>query len=93
MDWRLVNVTPIFRKGRKDDPGSYRLISLTSVLGKVIEGIISGFLTLLVHIAFALPIKLSLSYPVSFLSFTLLILSHILLGRGEWVVGWDLAAN
>lgn len=36
-DWRLANVTPIFKKGWKDDPGSYRPISLTSVPGKVME--------------------------------------------------------
>jgi len=30
-DWRLANVTPIFKKGWKDDPGSYRPISLTLV--------------------------------------------------------------
>ena len=42
VDWKLANVTPIFKKGRKDDPGSYRPISLTSVSGKVMEPIISG---------------------------------------------------
>ena len=42
MDWKLANVTPIFKRGRKDDPGSYRPISLTSVPGKVMERIISG---------------------------------------------------
>jgi len=41
-DWRLANVTPIFKKGQKDDPGSYRPISLTSVLRKVMEQIILG---------------------------------------------------
>ena len=41
-DWRLADVTPIFRKGWKDDPGSYRPISLTSVLQKVMEQIILG---------------------------------------------------
>ena len=41
-DWRLANVTPIFKKGRKDDPGSYRPISLTSVSGKVMERIVLG---------------------------------------------------
>ena len=38
----IANVTPIFKKGWKDDPGSYRPISLTSVSGKVMEPIISG---------------------------------------------------
>ena len=42
VDWRLANVTPIFKKGRKDDPDSYRSISLTSVPGKVMEWIILG---------------------------------------------------
>ena len=32
----------IFRKGRKDDPGSYQPISLTSVPQKVMEWIVSG---------------------------------------------------
>ena len=35
-------MAPIFKKGQKDDPGSYRPISLTSVPGKVMERIISG---------------------------------------------------
>ena len=37
----VVNVTSIFKKVQKDDPGSYRPISLTLVLGKVMEWIIS----------------------------------------------------
>ena len=41
-DWRLANVMPIFRKGQKDYPGSYRPISLPSVPGKVVEWIILG---------------------------------------------------
>ena len=38
----MVNVIPIFKKGWKDDPGSYRPISLTSLSGKVMERIILG---------------------------------------------------
>ena len=39
-DWRVANVTPIFKKGKKDDPGNYRPVSLTSVVGKMLESII-----------------------------------------------------
>jgi len=36
-DWRKANVTPVFKKGKKKDPGNYRPVSLTSILGKVME--------------------------------------------------------
>jgi len=39
-DWRKVSVTPIFKKGKKEDPGNYRLVSLTSISGKVMEQLI-----------------------------------------------------
>jgi len=39
-DWRKATVTAIFKKGKKEDPGNYRLASLTSIPGKVMEQLI-----------------------------------------------------
>jgi len=39
-DWRKVNVTPIFKKGKKEDTGNYRPVSLTSISAKVMEQLI-----------------------------------------------------
>jgi len=36
-DWRKANATPVFKKGKKEDPGNYRSVSLTSIPGKVTE--------------------------------------------------------
>ncbi|KAF1454281.1 hypothetical protein FQV07_0012639, partial [Pygoscelis papua] len=44
-DWRLANVSPIYKKGQKEDPGNYRPVSLTSVPGKIMERFILRVLT------------------------------------------------
>jgi len=40
LDWRLANVTLIYNKGCKEDLGNYWTVSLTLVLGKVMEQIL-----------------------------------------------------
>ncbi|TRZ06312.1 hypothetical protein HGM15179_020797 [Zosterops borbonicus] len=42
-DWKLTSVSPIHKKGGKEDPGNYRPVSLTSVLDEGIESFISKF--------------------------------------------------
>ncbi|GAB0205687.1 mitochondrial enolase superfamily member 1 [Grus japonensis] len=41
-DWRKASVTLVFKKGKKEDPGNYRPVSLTSIPGKVMEQLILG---------------------------------------------------
>ena len=39
-DWRDANVVPLFKKGSRDQPQNYRPVSLTSVVGKILESIV-----------------------------------------------------
>ena len=39
-DWKLSNVTGIFKKGDKTDPGNYRPISLTCLICRILESIL-----------------------------------------------------
>ena len=39
-DWRVTKVTPLFKKGSREELGNYRPVSLTSVVGKVLETLI-----------------------------------------------------
>ena len=41
-DWKMVRVTPIFKKGQKTKAGKYRLVSLTCILCKVMETLIKN---------------------------------------------------
>ena len=47
--WKLANVTPIFKKGAKTTPGNYRLVSLTSIICKVMESLLRD--QIVIHLA------------------------------------------
>ena len=41
FDWRSANVVPLFKKGSRSNPLNYRPISLTSIVSKVFEHVVS----------------------------------------------------
>ncbi|KFV87304.1 RNA-directed DNA polymerase from mobile element jockey, partial [Struthio camelus australis] len=44
-DWKKANVTPVFQKGKKEEPGNDRPVSLTSIPGKVMEQLLLEVVT------------------------------------------------
>src|SRR5215469_11473251 len=41
-DFRMANITPIFKKGDRKMPNNYRPISLTSIVRKIFEAILTN---------------------------------------------------
>ncbi|PKU36942.1 rna-directed dna polymerase from mobile element jockey- hypothetical protein [Limosa lapponica baueri] len=39
-DWRKASITPVYKKSKKENPGNYKPVSLTSVPGKVKEQLV-----------------------------------------------------
>ena len=44
-DWRLASMTPTYKKGRKENPRNHRPVSLTMVVGKVMQQTILRVIT------------------------------------------------
>ena len=44
-DWKNANVTPIYKKGDCTQPSNYRPISITSIVSKIFEHILSSRIT------------------------------------------------
>ena len=43
--WKDANVTHVYKKGERSNPGNYRPISLTCILGKTLEHIVASSVT------------------------------------------------
>ncbi|KFV77500.1 RNA-directed DNA polymerase from mobile element jockey, partial [Struthio camelus australis] len=43
--WKKASVTPVFPKGKEEEPGNYGPVSLTSIPGKVMEQLLLEVLT------------------------------------------------
>lgn len=39
-DWRKENIIPVFKKGKREDSGKYKSVSLILILGKEVEQLI-----------------------------------------------------
>ncbi|KAJ7395231.1 hypothetical protein BTVI_156999 [Pitangus sulphuratus] len=61
-DWKKLNVTLIFKKGKKEDPGYYRPVGLTSVPGKLMERLILE--AIYIHMADKKVLHLGKNYPM-----------------------------
>ncbi|XP_063189358.1 uncharacterized protein LOC134514900 isoform X2 [Chroicocephalus ridibundus] len=44
-DWRKANVTPVFKKGKKEELGNYSPVSLASIPGKMMEQLVLGVIS------------------------------------------------
>jgi len=44
-EWKYANITPLYKKGSRSDPGNYRPVSLTSIVCKLMESIIRDSVT------------------------------------------------
>ena len=43
-DWKIANISAIFKKGNKSYPNNYRPVSLTAILCKILESIIRDYI-------------------------------------------------
>src|SRR5688572_12364070 len=48
QDWREANVAPLHKKGNRERPENYRTISLTSIVGKMLESTIKD--SIVIHL-------------------------------------------